>query len=248
MTDASASADQSILVTLGRDQDVRVWDPGGSAAGRGTACRPAHRGLFGLATSADGATIAAGDGVGTVHVLRSGRAPPSRRRATPAGSSASGSSRLVAWSPAMTACTVRVWNVKTCKVLSASAALGLADHERRGRRPTARPWRPPARTVSCVCTRRAASGKPDGKTARVPVGVNKVVFAPSGAPVAAYDDGQVRFWNVRRRTGAEATCRRRRWRRRVQRCGVTRRPNAGRRDRHRRPDTVGSSPVPGGAN
>ena len=68
VTDAFASADQTVLVTLGRDQDVRVWD----MASRGpVVATMADLGTpsFGLAINADGSRVAVGDEQGVVRVF-----------------------------------------------------------------------------------------------------------------------------------------------------------------------------------
>ena len=191
IVDAAASSDRRVFVTLGRDQDIRVWD----AADRPP---PAARladfdvALFGLATSPDGATIAAGDGGGTVHVFRAGQdvALLTGHAGRVFGVALLPDGRLVTGDDGG---TVRVWDVKTRRILSTSAAARVAitslavaaDGQRVATAGT-------DGVVRVYSTRDV--GEPTAETARAATGANKVVFAPSGELVAGYNDGQVRFW------------------------------------------------------
>ncbi len=91
--------------------------------------------------------------------------------------------------------TVRVWDVKTRRILSASAATRAAITSLAVAADGTRVATSGTDGVVRVYSTRDV-GEPTAETARVTAGANKVVFAPSGELVAAYNDGQVRFWNA----------------------------------------------------
>ncbi len=193
VTDASASADESILVTLGRDQDVRVWD----RRDRQAAVAPVANldvGLYGVALSSDGSTIAASDSQGAIHViLPSGdQRELSGHTGRVLGLAFLSDGRLVSGGDDG---ALRVWDMET----------GRSVEIREGASPDAIT----SLSVASDGDRIAASSadgvvrvwsvnglEPIAETPRQPVSANKVVYGPSGGLVAAYNDGVVRFWTA----------------------------------------------------
>jgi len=192
--DAVASSDRRTLLTLGRGQDVRVWD----LADRPPFVTPLAEldpALFGLATTADGSTIAVGDQDGTVHVVRVDRGETvalSGHEGRVFGLGFLPDGRLVTGDDGG---TVRIWDVESRRILSSSDATGAAI--------TSVAVNDEGTSVAAS----AADGvvrvyalsdlrEPSAQTEPTPASSNKVVFAASGDLVAAYSDGEVRFWNA----------------------------------------------------
>jgi WD40 repeat protein/serine/threonine protein kinase len=198
VVDAAASADGDILVTLGRDQDVRVWDLGDRQAAVAPVASLDGE-LYGVALSNDGATIAASDSNGAIHLILPGRDQRelSGHTGRVLGLAFLSDGRLVSGGDDG---ALRVWDTET----------GRSVEIREGASPDA------ITSLSVPSDGdRIASSSADGvvrvwsvdglepiaETPRQPVSANKVVYGPSGALVAAYNDGLVRFWT---RDGKEA--------------------------------------------
>lgn len=189
--DAAVSADEHAMVTLGRDQDLRVWDMGER---RPAATPVADLGvdLYGVAIGADAETIAVGDGRGAVHVVS-----PNGDRRELAGHTGKvfglaflPNGRLVSGASDG---SMRVWDV------DAGQALVTRDGAT-----------PDAITSLAVTSTgdRVVTSSEDGvirvwrsddldqvaETPAAPAGASKVVVTPAGDLVAAYHDGMVRFW------------------------------------------------------
>ena len=80
-------------------------------------------------------------------------------------------------------------------------------------------WRHPATTVWCACASPSDLDEPIGADRALRRRANKVVFTPSGDLVAAYNDGQVRFWHA---DGSNGAARRSPSTRTVTRCSASR--------------------------
>jgi WD40 repeat protein len=197
--DASASADRTVLATLGRDQDVRLWD----TADREpivTSLDQLDVPLYGVALSDDSAHIAVGDDRGVVHVVSSGgpaiELPGHAGRVF--GLAFLPDGRLVSGDDAG---SLRLWD-------PASGRL-LATHEQAASGAITSIAVAP--TGDLIATSSADGGvqvwKPDdlddpvAQTPRQNIPATKVAFSASGELVASYGDGEVRFWD---RDGAEA--------------------------------------------
>jgi WD40 repeat protein len=193
VSDASISSDGTVLATLGRDQDVRLWDIGAGEPITQLVVE-VEEPLFGVAVSGDGRLTAAGDGNGVVHVVdaagdtielegHEGRVfgvafLPDERLVT-AGDDGS----------------IRLWDAGTgrsIEVVEAAAPepfTSVAVSESGATLATSsidgviRVW-----SV-------ASLAEPVAETPPRPTEANKVVFTPSGDIAAAYSDGMVRFWD-----------------------------------------------------
>jgi WD40 repeat protein len=194
VTDASASRDGRLYVTLGRDQAVRVWD---RARRQPVANTVADFGepLYGVAVSPDGTRIAAGGGKGIVRVvsINDGRvvARLGGHSGRVFGVAFLGDGRLVTGDEAG---TLREWNVEAGSEVAQraraidgaiSSVAVSADRKR------------VAASGSTGAVRVWAAGdleKPIAQTAPSG-GVNKVVFTPAGDLVTAGSDGTVHFWH-----------------------------------------------------
>ena len=186
-----ASADGRVMVTLGRDQDVRVWDVGVPPPVV-TSIADLDRAFFGVAASPDGAAVAVGDGDGTVHVLRGGDddLELTGHEGRVRGVAFLPSDRLVTGDAAG---TVRVWDLQSGRMLSASDATDVeitsvaVDDDGTSVATSG------ADGVVRVYAASDMQARP-AETERAPASANKVVFTASGELVAGYNDGQVRFW------------------------------------------------------
>jgi WD40 repeat protein len=191
--DALASSDNRVLVTLGRDQDVRVWDTSGRPPVV-AAVADAGAPLYGLAATADGSLVAVGDETGTVHVFGQAQEPPVRLPGH------SGRVFGLAFLPDGRLATgddtgaVRIWDVESGEAVATSAETDSAITS------------VAADTDGTMLATSSADGvvrvyatddlgEPNAVTGAVPARANQVVFTASGEIVAAYSDGQVRFWD-----------------------------------------------------
>ena len=195
--DAAASLNGSVLVTLGRDQDVRVWD---MTKDRPTVTTLVDAGepLHAVAVNAGGRTVAVGDERGVVRVFAidgepvielAGHDGPVR------GLVFLSDGRLVTGGDDG---TLRLWDVDTGAVETVETGSPITDV-----------------AVSGDGDLVASSGSdgivrfwttddlsdPVGQTAAVAAGANGVAFSGAREVVAAYGDGRVRFW---KRDGSEA--------------------------------------------
>jgi WD40 repeat protein len=193
ITDASIAANGKVLVTLGH-QDVRVWDLGRHPSETRVLAR-GTRELYGLAVSADGRTVATGDGNGTLRVYA--RPSGALRAELPSGGSRVFAlaflpdGRLVAGDDDG---TLRVWDVRNRKAVASrpsavngsitSVAVGpKGEIATSGSDGTVKVW------SADDLTQKAA-------TDRVPAAVNQVVYTRAGELVTANSDAKVRFWHA----------------------------------------------------
>ena len=202
--DSLASTDRRVLVTLGRDQDVRVWDLG-EPPPVVTARADVGGALFGLAASADGAIVAVGDGAGTVHVLRGdgGDLQLNGHDGRVFGVAFLPGGRVVTGDDGG---TLRVWDRETGRMEAASDTTGS-----------------PITSIAVAADgKRVATSSEDGvvrvyavddvsaptaATDPAPAVASKVVFTASGGLVAAYQRRSGAVLGQRRQ--ARASCARR---------------------------------------
>jgi WD40 repeat protein len=194
--DAAASRDGTVLVTLGRDQDVRVWD---TTERRPTVVSLLDAGspLYGVAVDGGGRRVAVGDEQGTVRISAIDGGPVTDLVGH------DGPVFGMAWLPDGRLVTggrdetLRLWDVDTGAVETVGTGSPVTDV-----------------AVNAAGDLVASSGSdgivrfwttddlshPVAQTAAVAAGANAVVFSGTSDVVAAYGDGRVRFW---RRDGSE---------------------------------------------
>ena len=185
-----------MLVTLGRDQDVRVWD---TTERRPTVVSVLEAGspLYGVAVDAEGRRVAVGDEHGTVHVSAIDGGPATElvgHDGPVFGMAFLPDGRLVTGGRDG---TLRLWDVDTGAVATVETGSPVTDV-----------------AVNADGDLVASSGSdgivrfwttddlsdPIAQTAAVAAGANAVVFSGTSEVVAAYGDGRVRFW---KRDGSE---------------------------------------------
>ncbi len=194
VTDAATARDGRLLVTLGRDQVVRVWD---LSRRQPVATTVADFGepLYGVAVSPDGTRIAAGGRNGTVRVS----SVKDRRAAVQLGGHSGrvfgvaflGDGRLVTGDEAG---TLRVFNVESGSEVARRAgaidgaitSVAVSPDSKRvaasGSNGAVRVW------TAADLEGPIAQTEPSG-------GINKVVFTQAGDLVTAGSDGTVHFWH-----------------------------------------------------
>ena len=194
VTDAFASADQRVLVTLGRDQDVRVWDMSDRVPVEATMANVGTP-AYGLALNADGSRVAVGDERGVVHVFAATGEPRELE-------GHSGRIFGLAFLPDGRLLTggddraLRLWDIDSGESIAVresatpAAITSLAVSPRGDRVASS--------SADGVIRVWSASdlGEPLAQTSAQGGRANKVVFTGSGDLVAAYDDGKVRFWRA----------------------------------------------------
>ena len=189
--DAAASRDGTVLVTLGRDQDVRVWDTTERRPTVGSVL-DAGSPLYGVAVNADGRRVAVGDEQGTVRISAIDGGPVTElvgHDGPVFGVAFLPDGRLVTGGRDG---TLRLWNVDTGAIATVQTGSPVTDV-----------------AVSADGDLVASSGsdgivrfwttddlsRPVAQTAAVAAGANAVVFSGTSEVVAAYGDGRVRFWS-----------------------------------------------------
>lgn len=193
VTDAAASADRNLLVTLGRDQNIRIWDittPTPTSATLGDI----HVPLYGVAVS-DDRRVAVGDGRGEVHVV----SPGGRSDVVLKGLSGRvfglgflPNGRLVAGDDSG---SLRIWDIDTGRTVitrqnaSQGAVTSIAVAPSGDRFATSS-----ADGVVRVWTANELDD-PFAETPKSSASVTKVTFGVASGLVASYDDGRVRFWS-----------------------------------------------------
>jgi WD40 repeat protein/serine/threonine protein kinase len=199
VVDASSSADRSVMVTLGRDQDVRIWDTADREPVVATVAS-LDSPLFGVSWSDELAGIAAGDDRGRVHVLGRDGEPVSLdgHAGRVFGVAFLPDGRLVSGGDDG---ALHLWDVdarqstSTREHATAGAITSIAVDEEGERVAT-------SSSDGAVRLWSASDLSGPQAEAMVPnVSATDVVFTKSDELAAAYTDGMIRFW---RRDGSAA--------------------------------------------